>query len=225
MENSSFLRAVACAASIAALSLLVVSPAAAQIYSSPGPYYRIGPGQVVARVESMGLQPISEPHLRGPVWAVRAQGRDGSIVRVLIDAQSGRVVNIVALDRPYPPPVAGRGPINEGPWVPMGPGDEDLPLPPAGYGPPAGYAPPASYPAPGGYPGQSSYAPAQQTNKVAARPSTPLPKPRPTDARAANKDGAASVAASPKEPETTGSVPAAARKTEGVDGTPVNPLE
>lgn len=229
MENLLSLRAAACAASIAALSWLAISPAAAQIYPSPAPYDGVGPGQVIARVESMGLRPISAPHLRGPVWAVRAEGREGTIVRVLIDAESGRVVSIVALDRPYPPRVAGPGPINEGPWVPMRPGDKNLP-PPASYGPPVGYAPPAGYPPPGGYPGQSSYGPGQVTNKVAARPSAPLPKPRPSEVPAANKEGAAAIAAGPKAPETTGSVSTPAREAEGADGTkppvsPVNPLE
>jgi hypothetical protein len=223
-----FLRAATCAAATTILSCVAISSAVAQIYPSPAPYYGIGPGHVVARVESMGLRTISEPRLRGPVWAVRAEGRDGTIVRVLIDAESGQVVNIVALDRPYLPRVAGRGPINEGPWVPMGPGEDDMP-PPAGYGPPGYTPPPAGYPSPGYAAPQSSYGTGQGTNKVAARPATPLPKPRPTDAQGAKEEGAA-VAAAPKDPITTGSGPTPGRKVEGADATtpqtaPINPLE
>ena len=99
------------------------SPAAAQMYQPPAPYYGVDPGQVLARVQSLGLRPVSEPRLRGPVWVVRAVGREGTLVRVLVDAGSGRVVNIVAIDQPYPPRLASGGPASEGPWVPMrGPG-------------------------------------------------------------------------------------------------------
>jgi len=227
MRNIGSARALACAASIAAAGWLAVSPAAAQIYAAPAPYpapyYSVGPAQVIARIESMGLRPVDEPRLRGPVWTVRAVGRDGTLVRVLIDAGSGGVVNMVVLARPYPPQVPARGPINEGPWVPMGPGDDDLPPPPPGYGPPAGYAPPP------GYPGSQSSVPAQSAKKVASHPSTPLPKPRPAAAaQDASKGQAPAIAAAPKEPETTGSLPA--RKVEGLDAKksqepPVNPLE
>jgi hypothetical protein len=228
MTNIVSARALAWAASITTAAWFAASPAAAQVYPAPGPYYGVAPAQVIARVQSMGLQPVSEPHLRGPVWAVRAQGRDGTLVRVLIDAQSGRVVNIVALERAYPPPIAARGSINEGPWVPMGPGEEDLA--PPGYGPPAGHAlPPSGYPTPGAYPGPQSGGPVQLEKKLATRPSTPLPKPRPSDAQDVGKSQTPAVAAAPKEPETTSSVPA--RKVESADPAksqeppPVNPLD
>jgi len=90
--------------SLAVLALLAATPAAAQMYP-PQPYYGgiVSPGQVMAAVQSLGLRPVSEPRLRGPVWVVRAVGREGTLVRVVVDSQSGRVVHMAAIDRPIPP--------------------------------------------------------------------------------------------------------------------------
>jgi hypothetical protein len=254
MNRSRYARAAGYVVSLAVLAWFAGSPAAAQMYPPPAPYYGVGPGQVLERVQSLGLRPVSEPRLRGPVWVVRAVGREGTLVRVLVDAASGRVVNMVAIDRPYPPRLALGGPAGEGPWVPMrGPGyGNELPPPPAGgYGPP-----PASqgYPYPGAYgPGpQSSRGPAadpqmgvppefrkgvngstvQPEKKVASHPSTPLPKPRPADApHDASKKDAPAVAATPSAPETTGSIPSNEKKDGATPAAPaktpapVSPLE
>ena len=204
MNRSRVARAAAHAISLAVLAWLAGSPAVAQMYPPPTPSYGVAPDQVLARIQSMGLRPVSEPRLRGPVWVTRAIGRDGTLVRVLVDAETGRVVNIVVIDRPYPSRPVSTGPGGEGPWVPMrGPGyQDDLPPPASGqYGPaPAG----EGYPARGGAYGpgsQWSRGPAvdpragaspefsrgangtlvQPEKKIASRP-TPLPKPRPSDA-------------------------------------------
>jgi hypothetical protein len=231
MNRSRAVRAAGCAVSLAVFAWWAASPAAAQIYPPPAPYYGVAPGEVLARIQSLGLRPVSEPRLRGPAWVVRAVGRDGTLVRVLVDAETGRVVNIVAIDRPYPPRQAS-APASEGPWVPMGgPGYEDE-LPPGGpYGPPpAGQA----YPAPGGAYGpgpQSARGPAIE-KKVASRPSTPLPKPRPADApQEASKKDAPAVAAGPNVPEVTGSIPSNDKKDASSSAPaktpdfPVQPLE
>jgi hypothetical protein len=257
MNKSRYAHAAGYAVSLVAVSLALAwfagSPAAAQMYPSPAPYYGVAPGQVLARVQSLGLRPVSEPRLRGPVWVVRAVGRDGTLVRVLVDAESGRVVNMVAIGQPYPPRLASGGPAGEGPWVPMrGPGyGNDLPPPSAGGGygaPPMG----EGYPPSGAYgPGPQSRGPVvdprdvppefrkgangnavQPEKKVASHPATPLPKPRPADApQDASKKDAPTVAVAPKEPETTGSLPAGEKK-DGVSAAspaktsiPVSPLE
>ena len=243
MNRSRYAHAAGYAVSLAVLAWFAGSPAAAQMYPQPAPYYGADPGQVLARVQSLGLRPVSEPRLRGPAWVVRAVGRDGTLVRVLVDAQTGRVVNIAAIDQPYPPRLASGGPASEGPWVPMrGPGyGNEMPPPPAG----GGYGPPPmseGYPSPrGAYPPgpQSSRGPvadpsmgvppefrkgangaaAQPEKKVASRRSTPLPKPKPADAPqdASKKDAPAVAAApSPSQPEITGSVPSSEKK----DGAP-----
>jgi hypothetical protein len=152
---------------------------------------------------------MSEPILRGPVWVVHAEGREGTLVRVLVDAQTGRVANIVAIDRPYPPRIASGAPVSEGPWVPMGgPEYDDFP-------PSAGEI----YPIPGG-PRSSQGTKGGPEKKVASRPSTPLPKPRPADAQ---KDAPA-LATAPQAPENTGSVPASDKK-EGTSATPAKTPE
>ena len=225
MNRSRYARAAGYVASLAVLAWLAGLPAAAQMYPPPAPYYGVDPGQVLARVQSLGLRPVSEPRLRGPVWVVRAVGREGTLVRVLVDAETGRVVNMVAIDRPYPPRLASGGPVSEGPWVPMrGPGYEsELPPPPGG----------AYAPGPQSLRGPASSS-AQPEKKVASRPSTPLPKPRPSNApQDASKKDAAAVAAAPKEPEATGSVPSGEKKDGGSSAAaakktelpPVTPLE
>jgi hypothetical protein len=232
MNRSRYAHAAGYAVSLAVLAWFAGSPAAAQMYPSPAPYYGVAPGQVLARVKLLGLRPVSEPRLRGPVWVVRAVGREGTLVRVLIDAESGRVVNMVAIDQPYPPRLASGGPASEGPWVPMrGPGyGNDLPPPSAG----GGYGP-AVDPQMGMPPefrkGANGNA-VQPEKKVASHPATPLPKPRPADApQDASKKDAPTVATAPKEPEITGSVPASEKK-DGVSAAapakasiPVSPLE
>lgn len=107
----SLLAAIPLAASLAA-------PAAAQPY--PGePYYGgvIAPSEVMRTVVGMGLQPASEPRLRGRVWIVRGIGREGTIVRVVVDSHTGRVVDMQAINRgPYGGPY-GPG-VQPGPYQP-----------------------------------------------------------------------------------------------------------
>jgi hypothetical protein len=249
MHRSRSARAAGYVVSLAVLAWFAGSPAATQMYPPPAPYYGVDPGQVLARVQSLGLRPVSEPRLRGPVWVVRAVGREGTLVRVLVDAGTGRVVNMVAIDQPYPPQLASGGSVSEGPWVPMrGPGYNDGLPPPTrgGYGPPPareGYSSPGGAYVPGP---QSSRGPAvdpltgvpsefrkganggavQPEKKVASRPSTPLPKPRPADApQDASKKDAPAVAAAPQEPEATGSIPSSEKKDGASSGAPAKKLD
>lgn len=114
------------------------SPAPAQpypayrVYPEPPQYQpRIPPHEVDAIVRSLGLMPSSPPRPRGPFWVVDAAGRDGSPIRVRIDAINGRVAEIVRVPGPRlvrvypggPPPGAVYG--------------EHVP---GGYGPPRGPA-------------------------------------------------------------------------------------
>jgi hypothetical protein len=108
----SLLAAVPLAASLAA-------PAVAQPYPAE-PYYGgvISPNEVMRTVIGMGLQPASEPRLRGRVWIVRGIGREGTIVRVVMDSHTGRVVDMQAINRagPYGGPY-GPG-VQPGPYQP-----------------------------------------------------------------------------------------------------------
>lgn len=107
--------------SFAVLVLFVATPAVAQPYPQPypaEPYYSgvISPREVMRVVAGMGLQPMSEPRLRGNVWIVRGAGREGTIVRVMVDAHNGRVVDMRAVRGPGPyGPGAEPGPYQPDP--------------------------------------------------------------------------------------------------------------
>src|SRR5262245_55368375 len=109
--------------------------------------------EVAAIVRSTGLEPLGRPLRQGPVYVSRALDPSGQEVRVIINAQMGRVVRIVPVTMPrYGVPVVrppGRivmAPDNYGP-DPRGPGPEGMPP----SGPPQGAAaaaPPAGPPLP-----------------------------------------------------------------------------
>jgi hypothetical protein len=84
--------------SFAVLAFFAATPALAQVYPSETYYYGvISPREVMRKVSELGLQPASEPRLRGHVWVVRSIGREGALLRVVVDSHSGEVVNIRAL--------------------------------------------------------------------------------------------------------------------------------
>jgi hypothetical protein len=216
---------------LAVLALLAATPAAAQIY--PEPYYGgvISPGEVIAAARSLGLQPVSEPRLRGPVWIVRAIARDGTMIRVAVDSRSGRVIEMYAINRPGMGPadpdsrfaMRGRGydPYGAPPSyrdephraVPQPYDDDDddadsEPVPqPRSYAP----APRSSY----GEPHSSKRSSKPARDRVASRPpaAAPLPKARPDNIEAGAGTGdkdktKPAMASGPKEPAVTGSVAA-----------------
>lgn len=71
------------------------------------PFYRVSdmsgpalpPYEVVTIVRSMGFDPASRPVLRGPVWVVQAFDNQDVLVRVAVDARTGRVVNVAEARR------------------------------------------------------------------------------------------------------------------------------
>jgi len=179
------------------LSILAlgIQPAAAQ-YAPPtisAPY------EVAAALQRLGMRPIAPPRSRGLFWIVPAMDRDGTRVRVVIEAETGAIVDVDELNpdalRPRAPIIAGPG--YPGPRYGMrerdpyddprarsypGPGrssdveDDELPT-----GPRVIPADPTLRPR-----GQVPSVP-----RVAARPAdpkprtTPLPRPRPSDLTAA----------------------------------------
>jgi hypothetical protein len=70
------------------------------------------PHEADALVRSLGLTPIAEPRVHGPVILVYATGREGSQVRVTLDRRTGRVRQIVRIG-PSAPQVAT---IQPGPY-------------------------------------------------------------------------------------------------------------
>lgn len=99
-----------------------------RVYPEPPRYQpRIPPHEVDAIVRSLGLMPASPPRPRGPFWVVDAVGRDGSPLKVRIDAMNGRVAEIVRV----PGPRMVR--------VPAPPAEVYGAPPPGAYGPPRGH--------------------------------------------------------------------------------------
>jgi hypothetical protein len=201
---------------LASLTILAATPAVAQPYPAE-PYYTgvVSPREIMRTVADMGLQPVSEPRLRGNVWIVRGAGREGTIVRVVLDAHSGRVIDMHSVRRPGP---YGPGPYAAEPYQPdpryvM----RDQPYTPNNYVPRPGEAYDPRYqgphgavapdddddgpaPQPRGYvPPHSSYRPdaapqasvkKPEPKRLASRPaSVPVPKARPNGiANTAKKD-------------------------------------
>ena len=128
-------------------TLFLTAPAGAQYYPSypaypaPGPTFGVmPPHEADALVRSLGLTPIAEPRVHGPVILIHAIGREGSQVRVTVDRRTGRVRQIVRIG-PSAPQVATIQP-GSGYEEP----DEMIPVPPRP-------APNAGYPYPSGAPG------------------------------------------------------------------------
>jgi hypothetical protein len=127
-----------------ALTLFLPASAGAQYYPTqpvhpayPAPGFGLmPPHEAEALVRSLGLTPIAEPRVHGPVILIHAVGQEGSQVRVTVDRRNGRLRQIVRIG-PSVPQVA---------TIPPGPqydneAEEMVPVPPRPV-PNAGYAPP-----------------------------------------------------------------------------------
>jgi hypothetical protein len=88
-----------------------------------GGFDAVMPSDVMSSVRSTGLRPVSRPVLRGRRYVLHAIDTDGVPVRVVVNAQTGRVMNVRAVGpeggpsrwagRPMGPPQrADRGPPN-----------------------------------------------------------------------------------------------------------------
>ncbi|HEY7458362.1 MAG TPA: hypothetical protein VH765_06380 [Xanthobacteraceae bacterium] len=138
-----------------AVALFLSAPAGAQYdlvrpaypaypaYPAPGPGFGLmPPHEADAVVRSLGLTPIAEPRVHGPVILVYALGQEGSQVRVTVDRRTGRVRQIVRIG-PSAPQVAT---IQPGPYDEP---DETVMLPPRPV-PNADYQPNPPPPGPSG---------------------------------------------------------------------------
>lgn len=179
----------------------------------PGPVYPgegmgVPPYEVVAIVRSTGLEPLGRPVRQGPVYTMRALDPSGEEVRVIVNAQMGRIVRIVPVTMP-----------RHGVPVVRPPGRIVMAAP-------GGYAPNVRMPGaeglPPGGPPQGAVATAPYDPAASAGP-PPLPRPRPnlasTDAPAGKPAGAVQPPAASqgavkdgKAPETTGTTAAPAAR-------------
>jgi hypothetical protein len=105
-------------------------------YPAPDDGIGLPPQEVAAIVRSTGLEPLGRPMRQGPVYVSRALDPSGQEVRVIVNAQMGRVVRIVPVTMPShgvpvvrPPGRIVMAPDGYGP-DPRGPGAEGMP--PAG---------------------------------------------------------------------------------------------
>lgn len=186
----------------------------------------LAPEDIAGILRSMGLNPVSQPRWRPGQYVVRAIDRRGMPVRVISDAYTGRVREVIPLD---PEMRAGFYPGAPAPY-----GDEDItesiPRPPSAM-------PPRVIPAPSGAlsPPHNS-APAARSAALTP-PRTPLPRPRPPETTTASKPQTDKPASAPSSDEKTASGPAAtppavvkpetpkADTNKGSDFPPVQPLD
>ena len=142
-----------CAGLVAALAVAghaLAQPAPPPVY--PGTVYPgagLPPHEIVTIVRSTGLEPMGSPVRQGPTYALRAVDPAGEEVRVIVDAQRGRIVKVIPLMAPrYAMPLLrppyGRPPrpmamVPEGygpnPRAPMLPPGTEGPPPPNAAGP------------------------------------------------------------------------------------------
>jgi hypothetical protein len=130
-----------CAGLVAALAVAghaLAQPAPPPVY--PGTVYPgagLPPHEIVTIVRSTGLEPMGSPVRQGPTYALRAVDPAGEEVRVIVDAQRGRIVKVIPLMAPrYAMPLL-RPPYGRPPrpmaMVPEGYGpDPRAPMLPAG---------------------------------------------------------------------------------------------
>jgi hypothetical protein len=185
----------------ASLVLLAAAPGHAQSPAAQAPPSHTAPQpkpvtgfvssyEILRTVRAAGFTPLSPPLREGTVYVLRATDYRGIPMRVVLDARTGvirdvnRIVSTGPAEYGMTPPQYGPPPYVSGPFAP------------APYGPPAyvtpTYGPPAEYrapPAAAGAADEGAEPPSSSSGAVAARPMTraqvsarptpPLPRPRP----------------------------------------------
>ena len=181
--------------------MMMATPAAAQWGPyRPGPVYdAISLHEIQATLRAHGMRPITRPVQSWPYIVVRATDPSGHLVRVLLNARYGNIVEVIPLpsapvlaERGYPPPGAYPYPPAER----RGGVRPDLKAEPDPVGPGVIYGSPPPYGDP-----QAHGAPGAQDSRASV---TPMPRPRPAQPTATAKVEA---------PASTGSIatpPAAA---------------
>ena len=173
-------------------------------------------------MRSTGLEPMGSPVRQGPTYALRAVDPAGEEVRVIVDAQRGRIVKVIPLMAPrYAMPLLrppyGRPPrpmamVPEGygpnPRAPMLPPGAEGPSPPNGTGP-------------GGVPGAPAHAAGASPDPAVQAGPPPLPRPRPKLASTDSSDAKPGVPPAP--PPQLQSKPADDHENTGSVTTPANP--
>jgi hypothetical protein len=211
-------------AALAVAGHALAQPAPPPVY--PGTAYPgagLPPHEIVTIVRSTGLEPMGSPVRQGPTYALRAVDPAGEEVRVIVDAQRGRIVKVIPLMAPrYAMPLL-RPPYGRPP--------RPMAMVPEGYGPnpraamllPGAEAPPPPNAAgPGGVPGGPAHAAGASPDPAVQAGPPPLPRPRPklasTDSD--SSDAKQGVTAAPPHVQ---SKPADDHETTGTVTTPAHP--
>ena len=187
-----------CALVVAAAAAATPLPAAAQYYPVPGGYYEtLPPYAIRATLRAQGLRQITPPIQTGNYVVVRAVDETGEVVRVLINARYGNIVQII----PLPP-----GMVGQPAYRPYGPPARGYPAPPPRYSDARPDLKVEPAPGPGDpYAGYNALEQRSAVTPPAAAPRTPMPRPRPattTAAAASAKPEAAEQHAAPTRSAT-----------------------
>ena len=157
--------------------------------------------EVAVALQRLGMRPIATPRQRGLFWIAPAMDRDGTRVRVVIEAGTGAIVDVDEIEamplRPRAPLATALGPVmrysGRGRWS-NADDDEEVPAGPRVIPADPTPRPRASVPAP----------------RIVARPSdqkprtTPLPRPRPSEITAAVPQPAPAATAPAAKPDAWG---------------------
>jgi hypothetical protein len=217
-----------CAGLVAALAVsghALAQPAPPPYPGTVYPTAGLPSHEIVAIVRSAGLEPMGSPVRQGPAYALRAVDPAGEEVRVIVDAQRGRIVKVIPLMAPrYAMPLMrppyGRPPrpiamVPEG----YGPNLRDPMLPPGAEGPPPNVGS-------GGVPVGPVHAPGASVphDPAAQAGPPPLPRPRPKLASTDSSDAKPAAEVAPPSPsQQPARAPSNEHETTGKVTAPNNP--
>jgi hypothetical protein len=165
---------------------------------------QLPPYEILTIIRSTGLDPLSQPIRRGSTYILRALDGYGEEVRVVVDAQRGRILSVrpVAMASGYEAdPRYAPEPVYPSPYQP---GAIYEPEPFASAGPPVIYAPRAALPSGNSPPKAASSAkkPAPPPKAAAVAPAKPAELP-PPEAKPAPSTSGAAPAETKTPPETS----------------------
>ncbi len=200
-----------------ALPLALLAPAIQPAAAQYVPPVISAPYEVAVALQRLGMRPIATPRARGQFWIAPAVDRDGTRVRVVIEAASGAIVDVDEFE----PTLRPRAPIIAAPGYPgpryslreRGPYDDPRARNYPGPGRSSDIeddAPPAG---PRVIPADPTLRPRGQVPaapRIAARPAdpkphtTPLPRPRPSEITAAIPQPAPAATAPAAKPDAWG---------------------
>lgn len=117
-------------AGLFSVSLLVIAQSAAAVDVPRGAIS--APYEVANALRSLGVRPLASPWRRGMYWVAPAADRYGARVRVIVEAGSGRILDVSEIESAPPRPRRPIAGIPDGPRVVLRDGAVTDPVPPRG---------------------------------------------------------------------------------------------